>query len=361
MNLLPPPRRSLAFIIAAILAMPCVRAQDGQAVDVAKMLSQLSQLKEQQATELKTGRSKILQQVNAAVSSNETAVAMWEEAVRAAEFEGVDKESGAFREWRETKGQYFKEKEFKMALHLHFEWLSITLQRSAGTPVKDLLQSIVAYTKEVWAYENASRDWEENMASGKESIVVKGKPAKVEGKLAENMRDVRHAIVNNPLSDSIYLRSLKAGDLANLANWDNVPAHFDGIFDKIVMPECRLQHDPKIADYWDFRLKREAGNAAQSKRTFDVENFNAMTMPSMLFKKAMDQGVVGFKNRAANDMFTLIKKYPAHPEVSGWTKKLEDMLTTALPAPAPVTPTARPLPPAPAPAPLPGSVPPPVR
>ena len=274
-------RPTLAFFIAAFLAVPCARAQDGQPVDVAKMLGQLSQLKEQQTAELKSGRAKIIQQVTGAAASNETAVALWEEAVRAAEFEGVEKESGAFREWKETKGQYFKEKEFKMALHLHFAWLALTLQRSAGTPVKDLLPSVVAYTKEVWAYENASHSWDESVADGKESITSKGKPVKIGGDLAKEMREIRRAIVDKPLSDSIYLRSLKAGDLANVANWENVPDHFDGIFDKIIMPECRTQHDAKIADYWDFRLKREAENATQSKRTFDMENFNSLTMPSM--------------------------------------------------------------------------------
>ena len=45
MNPLTHPRRSLALVIAAALAVPWARAQDGQAVDIGQMLQQLRALR----------------------------------------------------------------------------------------------------------------------------------------------------------------------------------------------------------------------------------------------------------------------------------------------------------------------------
>lgn len=144
-------RHSLALIVAAALAVPCARAQDGQAVDVGQMLQQLRQLRAETAAKTKADKQKAIQEVTAAAASAEGAVNAWEKAVMATQFDGVAKEATAFKAWREDEGEALKEPEGRNAARLYFQWLSLTLQRSSGTPVKDLLPSIVNYTKELAA------------------------------------------------------------------------------------------------------------------------------------------------------------------------------------------------------------------
>ena len=54
-----------------------------------------------------------------------------------------------FASWVEA----LREKEAANAAQLHFKWMALTLQRSMGTPVKDLLPHVVAFTKELAAHE----------------------------------------------------------------------------------------------------------------------------------------------------------------------------------------------------------------
>ena len=42
-------------------------------------------------------------------------------------------ENAQFKDWKDKEGDLFKEREVLNALHLYFSWLSLTLQRSAGS------------------------------------------------------------------------------------------------------------------------------------------------------------------------------------------------------------------------------------
>jgi len=103
------------------------------------------------------------------------------------------------------------------------------------------------------------------------------------------------------------------------------------------LPELRTERDQRVIEYWDARIKRESEVASKSKLDFDRDKFNTDRMPTLLWKRASDMAIIGFKNRAATDMFNLIRKYPSHPEVTQWMSKLEEMLSPVAPAAAPAT------------------------
>ena len=106
MNPLKTTRRSLAVIIAAMLAVPCARAQqDGQTVNIGEMLQQLRQLREQTAIKTKADKQRAILEVSAAAASGESAVSVWEKAVMATQFDGVTKEATAFKAWRDGEGE----------------------------------------------------------------------------------------------------------------------------------------------------------------------------------------------------------------------------------------------------------------
>ncbi len=343
MNPLTSPRRPLALLIAAALAVPCARAQDGQAVDIGQMLQQLRALRADTATKTKADKQKAIQQVTAAAASGESSVQAWESAVMATQFDGVTKEASAFKAWRENEGEALKEAEGKNAARLYFQWLALTLQRSSGATVKEMLPAIINYTKELASDQAGMENLDDTIKREKEREATKrGNPRKSNDGEVKKMHD---SILKGGLGGSVVVQWLKLGEWVNVPNWENSPGNFDGIYDNIVLPELRAQRDQRVLEYWDMKIKREGDAAAKSKLEFEHDKFLTQRMPALLWKKAADMALLGMKNRAATEMFTLIRKYPQHPNAGEWMSKLEEMLmppAAPAPAPAPATGTVPP-------------------
>jgi hypothetical protein len=129
----------------------------------------------------------------------------------------------------------------------------------------------------------------------------------------------------------------KKGQAAG-AGWESTAGNVEGIFGQIILPELREQKDPRLLEYWDARLKREAESASRSKLAFDVDKFNTIARPRIVWLRAQDLKVLGQRNRAINEMVSLIKSYPTHPDAATWIAAVEQELTptpAAAPAAAP--------------------------
>lgn len=361
-----------AVIAASALAAPVLSAAPAQTTDntppvnAAQMLQALQVLRDQQAATVKASKQQIIAQVTAAASSPEKAVALWFEAVRMTEFEGAGHESTQFMAWKNGEGEAFKDHEIQNALRLYFTWLSYTLQRSNGAKVKDLLPTVISYTKDlqgdllaIEAVEDAQKR-EKEMNAGK----APARGAKGGGKAGSevNIKKVHDSILKRPLDGSLYVQWMKIGDWTQVEKWEQTPGSFDGIYRNIILPQMRLEKDPRLLEYWDMKMKMAADEAARTRLAFDADKFNSLTMPTLLWGKYNDEIVLGQRNRALTEMFTLIKKYPTHPDTKDWSSTLEQLLTTppasaAVPAPAPA-PAAAATVPAPAPAPADAATPP---
>jgi hypothetical protein len=149
------------------------------------------------------------------------------------------------------------------------------------------------------------------------------------------------------LLDDVAPKRSKAGEPAKPASWEHIPGNWDGIYGAIILPEYRAGRDPRLLEYWDAVIKRESDRAADRKLDIEQREWTQEKFPRLLWSRAQDVMVLGQKNRALNEMFNLIKKYPQHPDADSWIASLEGML---------VTPSAA----APAAAPAAGAVPPPV-
>ena len=345
MNPLISPRRSLAFLLAAVLAVPGARAQDGQAVNIGEMLQQLRQLREQTALKTKADKQRAIQEVSAAAASGEGAVNAWEKAVMATQFDGVAKEATAFKAWRDGEGEALKEAEGKNAARLYFQWLALTLQRSSGTPVKDMIPSVVNYTKELLADQAAIENLDDSIKRDKEKD--NGKRGMQRKSNDADVKKMHDNILNKGLGGSVVVQWLKLGEWVNVDHWEGTPGNFDGIYEKIILPELRLQRDQRVLEYWDMKIKREGERAAKSKLEFEHDKFLTQRLPKLQWGKAADMAVLGFKNRAATEMFTLIRKHPQHPDAGDWMGRLEEMLMPPAAAPATTAPAAPVAPPAP--------------
>jgi len=334
-------------------------------VDIAQLLQALKTIKDQQAQQQKAQKQRALQDVQAAAASPAAAAAAWEEAVRQVQFEGAAREGSHFREWKEKEGAGLDDKDAQNAARLYFVWLGLTLQHSAGAQVKDLLPQIVAYTKEVTAATVAMENMEERLK--KEREAADRKPGPRDRKNTADDQAVKRMfdrIMTAGLPGSVPVKALKLDELITTMNggtgggpganegegrrgqsgggsrdWEMAPGNVDGIFQKIILPELRAQHDPRLLEYWDMKIKREGEAATRSRLAFDVDRFNQVRRPELLWSRAEDELALGQRAKAINDMFNLIKANPAHPNAAGWVSRLEGVIAPPAVPPASSSPS----------------------
>ena len=318
----------LALSLAIITAGTLFAQQDAPPVDIAQLLQALRGIKEQQAIQAKAAKQKALQQVQSYAASPAAAASAWEEAVREAQFQGSPREGSQFKEWRDREGEALKEKEAAYAAQLHFRWMALTLQRSIGTPVKDLLPSVIAFTKEIAADQAAVDALEDSIRHDKE-LSGTSKRAKEHKTNDEAVKRMHDQIIRAPVNGSVAAQVLKVGELMNVDKWEMNAGNVDGIYSQIILPELRASHDPRLLEYWDMRLKREAENATKSKLAFDAEKYNQVRRPDILWNRAQDVLLLGQRNRALGEMFNLVKTYPSHPHASAWIAAIEQVISPA--------------------------------
>ena len=196
-----------AAVCSLTLSAFAADLQDAQPVDLGQLLQALRGIKDQQTQQTKAAKQKALQQVQAVAASPAAAVAGWEEAVRTAQFEGAAKEGTQFKEWREREGEALKEKEAANAAQLHFKWMALTLQRSMGTPVKDLLPHVVAFTKEL-AADQAAIDALEDAIKREKEIAGSGKHGKDRKSNDEAVKKMHDQILRAPVNGSVAAQVL---------------------------------------------------------------------------------------------------------------------------------------------------------
>jgi hypothetical protein len=343
------PHTLVAGLTAGIFATALVHAdQDVPAVDVNKMLRDLHGLQEQQVKDSKAIKQSAIQKLSAAANSVAAGVALWEEAIQATQMAGAGKEASTFRAWKDAEGELYKEREVQNAIHLHLEWLVITLQRSAGATTKDLLPTILNYTKELAADQGMMEALDD--AITKEKAQPAGVAARPKGgarredpaKADEAIRRTHNEILRTPLTGSMIVQWMKLTDYVNVDQWEPTPGSFDGIYKNVVQPELRQEKDARVFEYWDYKLRKEADVASKSKLTFEVDKFNTVRRPALLWNRAQEYAFLGQKNRSLTEMFTLIKTYPNHPDASDWMTALQGVLAPAPAAPSPGTATAAP-------------------
>ena len=320
------PKNKLVLSLAGFLSAGTLLAQqDAPPVDVSALLQALRGIKGQQVQQAKAAKQKALQQVQSSAASPGAAAASWEEAVRAAQFAGAAKEGSQYKEWREREGEALKEKEAANAAQLHFKWMALTLQRSIGTPIKEMLPQIVAYTKEVAADELAMDALEENIKRDRE-IANSNKHGKERKTNDEAVKKMHDQILKAPVNGSVAAQVLKITDLMNVDKWEMNAGSVDGIYSHIILPELRALRDPRLLEYWDMKLKHDADAATRTKLAFETEKYNLIRRPELLWSRALDLIVLGQRNRGLGEMFNLVKTYPNHPNADDWVTAIEQTL-----------------------------------
>lgn len=317
-------------------------AEDAAPVNANTILQELRHLSDQRDKLLSQQRQTALVQVTAAAASADQAVGLWEDAVRAVQFDGVPKENAAFRDWKENQGAGLHGPAAKGAARLFFSWLSLTMQREAGASVKDLLPRLIAYTQDLAADRRMadalgdSIDKQKEAAQGGRHAVPQPKPT------SEQVKRMHDQILNTALAGSAVVQWLNLGPFVQVEKWEAKPGNLDGIFTNIILPELRDERDPRVLEYWDVRLKEEANDASDSKLSFEIDKFNNERRPRLLWNQAEDMMLIGQKNRGITQMFNLVKTYPRHPDADNWISKIESLLAPPAAAVQPSAPGTTP-------------------
>jgi hypothetical protein len=375
------PSRLLVLSSALAFAGAVHAVDDGPPIDIRAAIEALEKIKDAQGKQLQSVRGRAIQEAAAAAADTGRAVNLWEEAIRATQFQGASKEGAAWRDWKEKEGDALKEKEVHTALRLHFNWLAITLKHADGVATTDLLPAIMAHMREAMADEAAMDALDEAMKKEKDAITPLAGAAKAK---ASNQRD-RDKLTNNAgvkrmhdqiakggLGSSAYVEWMKLSDMiqevapsaaggggggagrgartqrqqqpkdlpgarkreAPDETWESVPANVDGLFNNIIQPSLRANNDPHVVDYWDYRLRHEADLATRTKLQFEIDRFNQIRRPQLLWGRLRDLASIGLKNRATSDMLALIKANATHPDATAWADELEGLLTPSAAPPA---------------------------
>lgn len=327
-----PLSHALALIAGLTGALSSVSAQDAPPVDIAQLLQALRSLRETQTNQIKSLKQRALRDVQAAAASGPAAATAWQEAVRLTQMEGASKEGAQLRAWKDQEGEALKEKESQNAARLFYMWLGITLQRSSGVAVKDLLPAITQYTRELTADQQAMEIFEERLKRDRETAATSKSPnAKDKTKDEAAAKRMHDEILGRGLAGSPPVLAMKIAEHLRIQNWEGNPGNLDGIFENIVLPELRNQRDPRLVEYWDQKIRKESEAVAKAKLAFETERFLQVRRPELAWKRAQDVLALGQRNKAIGDMFNVIKTYPTHPSAGEWIGKLEQLLAPPSP------------------------------
>jgi hypothetical protein len=332
--------RQIAPVFLALTVAASAQSQsDSLPPDTAQILQFLKTLKEQQTQQVRSTKQKILQEAQASAATPTAASSAWVEAVRQTQFEGAEKEGAQFRAWKDAEGAAFSDLVVQRATQLYFRWLAITMQRSMGTPTKDLMPQIIQHTKDVAAEKTAMEALAERMKKEKElaSSRMHGN-RKDTSREDERTRRMHDQVLKTSLNNAPPVKALRAEELVKVENWEMSAGDVEGIFNNIVLPELRAARDPRIFEYWDMKIKKE-GDAVKDKAAFDQEKFAKEVYPQLLWNRAQEYIVLGQPNRALGEMFKVVKGYPQHPSLGAWIGQIENLLSPK-PTPPPAAPEA---------------------
>ncbi len=332
----------IPFIVATLSVPAFAQLNDAPPVDMKQLLQGLRQFKEQNETSLKTRRTAAYQQITAAASSLDKAAAYWTDAVLAVQFAGVDHQTTAVRDWKQGEGEGLKAKEGANAARLHLVWLGLTMQHSAGAEMKQLLPSVIDFTKQLEADDAAISHVVELIDKAKAAKRPGVNKALSEETHAKKIHDsiLKMSVTNSPVAKRLQIADLlgdvgkkrKRGEDGAPASWETVPGNVNGIYNAIILPEFRATKDPRLLEYWDMMIKKEQENIYAGMPDFEERQWSQIKRPAMLWARAQDLLLIGQRNRAVTEMYNLIKAFPQHPEAAGWISQLEQSLAPAAPS-----------------------------
>ena len=271
-------------------------------VDPAAVLATLKDLRTRQPALVNRQTSGVLSSIAAALADPGKA---YQEATIAVQFQsGAAGDGSRIAEWRKRQGDLLRNRDFINGLRLQLMYLAFTWQHQMGAKPAAQLAPLLDYVAQVVAAGDALSAFE---------------------------------ALNKPIGDTVFANYFQVTPfLAGMTRWADHPFDVEAIYEKTILPEMRLEKDPRVLAYWDSHIQSESERANASRNPLILNKFTTIRLPELLWERAEDELVIGRKDQAINDMLALVKAHPAHPDFQKWASELEEIVAPQVsPSPAP--------------------------
>jgi len=329
--------------LSCVICLACIFCQsawgqDASALDPKEMAALLRQIKETRTAAEKKTMARVLQDFRAAAATNASAIAFYQQAVGATQYGGKAHDASEFQDWSKREGEKLKSDAMQNAARLHLSYLLLTIQRAGGMTTKQLEPALTAHIAAltaagagdgaILARREKAQDWRDVGYRQPKGVKPPGK----------DQLFWDQDLINKGVDGGIFVQWYGVEKIfSDLKDWETSPGNVDGIFQKTLLPYYRQIKDSRVITYWDDKIAQEAQKASDTGLSFKIDQFNRMTRPQLLWKRAQDMIAIGQRNRGMGEMMALVKNYPDHPDLNDWISALEGMLSPsgvgATPAP----------------------------
>ncbi|PTX98052.1 hypothetical protein DB345_04240 [Spartobacteria bacterium LR76] len=318
------------FLAVGLMLTPIAHAQDAPPVNADAILRELDTIEQRQKQTLASARQMAISQLRSAAVSPSAAAALYADAVEAVDFEGKPNKGAAFADWKSGMGDALRSSDFQTVILLHLRYLVLSLERAGSDKPELFISPSLAYANDLIQTENSFLDLKKKQAEKPAN-----ERAQRDKEITQKVLNAKKDLLDKSISDGVFTRWLRLQQwLPKGDTWELTPGNLAGILEKNVRTVMRTVKDPGLVQTWDLEMKVLADRATSGRLDFLAADFNTMVRPKMIFSRANDMILLGQTNRAANDIYILVKTYPQHPDFSKWVVKLREILKPAAPAEA---------------------------
>jgi hypothetical protein len=290
-----------ACLLASVLVADAQNLQDSQPPDAARLLRELEAAEKKHQSSESARRHDVAALLRQAFSSGSAAASAYEDAVKNTAFEGKASSSKAFADWKSKNADLLRSEAMQAAVAFHARYLLISLQSCDEGDREKAASAFFEY----------SRDYA--------------------GKFSEDgllrLPEPADKLLRNPVAQGPFCRWLFLSDrLPEEDAWEPTAGHLDGILEKNVRGVWRTTADAKLLATWDLQISFLKSRAEASELDFELEKFENIDKPRLLFGRAKDRAWQGQPNQATKEVFELIKRYPHHPHWPEWAEWLRTNL-----------------------------------
>lgn len=318
------------FLAVGLMLTPIAHAQDAPPVNADAILRELDTIEQRQKQTLASARQMAISQLRSAAVSPSAAAALYADAVEAVDFEGKPNKGAAFADWKSGMGDALRSSDFQTVILLHLRYLVMSLERAGSDKPELFIPPSLAYANDLIQTENSFLDLKKKQAEKPAN-----ERAQRDKEITQKVLNAKKDLLDKSIADGVFTRWLRLQQwLPKGDTWELTPGNLAGILEKNVRTVMRTVKDPGLVQTWDLEMKVLADRATSGRLDFLAADFNTMVRPKMIFSRANDMILLGQTNRAANDIYILVKTYPQHPDFSKWVVKLREILKPAAPAEA---------------------------
>lgn len=307
--------RVVTFGIFLSISMLHAQQQDVPAPDLTALSKEIESLEQKQKLSKASEKNLLMAKIQAATANGQTAASLYSDAVEEVQFKGKKDKVEAFLAWKKSHDDLLRSKEMQTTLLLHLRYLLLSLQRKDMDKPETQLPAVMAYLNDLIAADDVVSD------------PTPAKQANPQKKAPAPPPDERKNLLDKPLSQSVIVQWLRLGEwLPDGKSWEDSPGDVAGILEKNVRSVLREKKDPQLIQTWDMQMKVEADRITSGRSIHQADEFNLITRPQLLFKRAQDMIIIGQPNRALIETITLVRTYPSHPDFEKWVGKIRESI-----------------------------------